>query len=150
PLSRLRRARSAAGMSPQTGCSVACHRTSSSARRARLIWTSTVEPSSRHRLPVNEGVGPPGRPAAKPLRAVIIQCPAFIRPPAVLAPVLPSRCARCGAVSRDFLCPACLDFLVAHRPMWLNPGLLSGPSLLVLTAGHEVAIIVAHLSEVEW
>src|SRR5213594_1493359 len=148
--SRLRRARSSAGMSSQTVCSVACHRTSSSARRARLIWTSTVEPSSRHRLPVNEGVGPPGRPAAKPLRAVIIQCPAFIRPPAVLAPVLPSRCARCGAVSRDFLCPACLDFLVADRPMWLNPGLLSGPSLLDLTGGNEVAIIGADLSEVEW
>src|SRR5213594_3195722 len=148
--SRLRRARSSAGMSSQTVCSVACHRTSSSARRARLIWTSTVEPSSRHRLPVNEGVGPPGRPAAKPLRAVIIQCPAFIRPPAVLAPVLPSRCARCGALSRDFLCPACLDFLVADRPMWLNPGLLSGPSLLDLTGGNEVAIIGADLSEVEW
>src|SRR3989441_8660910 len=148
--SRLRRSRSSAGMSSQTVCSVARHRTSSSARRARLIWTSTVEPSSRHRLPVNEGVGPPGRLPAKQFRVVIIQCPAFIRPPAVLAPVLPSRCARCGAVSRDFLCAACLDFLVADRPMWLNPGLLPGPSLLDLTGGNEVAIVGADLSEIEW
>jgi len=34
--------------------------------------------------------------------------------------------------------------------MWLNPGLLSGPSLLDLTGGNEVAIIGADLSEVEW
>src|SRR5712692_4708674 len=87
---------------------------------------------------------------AKQFRAIIIQCPAFIRPAAVLARVLPSRCARCGAVSRDFLCAACLDFLVADRPMWLNPGLLPGPSLLDLTGGNEVAIVGADLSEVEW
>ncbi|HYR81529.1 MAG TPA: hypothetical protein VEN80_04435, partial [Thermoplasmata archaeon] len=39
---------------------------------------------------------------------------------------------------------------MADRPMWLNPGLLSGPSLLDLTGGNEVAIIGADLSEVEW
>src|SRR2546426_243929 len=89
--SRLRCARSSAGISSQTVCSVARHMTSSSARRAR-----------------------------------------------------------CGAVSRDFLCAACLDFLVADRPMWLNPGLLPGPSLLDLTGGNEVAIVGADLSEVEW
>src|SRR5207244_5774593 len=61
-----------------------------------------------------------------------------------------SRCPRCCAVSLVFLCPACLVFLVADRPMWLNPGLLSGPSLLDLTGGNEVAIIGADLSEVEW
>src|SRR2546422_1044415 len=76
--------------------------------------------------------------------------PSFYKTAAVLAPVLPSRCARCGAVSRDFLCAACLDFLVADRPMWLNPGLLPGPSLLDLTGGNEVAIVGADLSEVEW
>src|SRR2546426_459897 len=75
--------------------------------------------------------------------------PSFYKTAAVLAPVLPSRCARCGAVSRDFLCAACLDFLVADRPMWLNPGLLPGPSLLDLTGGNEVAIVGADLSEVE-
>src|SRR3989449_813850 len=64
--------------------------------------------------------------------------------------MLPSRCARCGAVSRDFLCGPCLDFLVADRPMWLNPGLLPGPSLLDLTAANEVAIVGADLSEIEW
>src|SRR2546426_11758424 len=66
--------------------------------------------------------------------------PSFYKTAAVLAPVLPSRCARCGAVSRDFLCAACLDFLVADRPVWLNPGLLPGPSLLDLTGGNEVAV----------
>src|SRR3989454_8043897 len=76
--------------------------------------------------------------------------PSFYKTAAVLAPVLPSRCARCGAVSRDFLCAACLDFLVADRPMWLNPGLLPGPSLLDLTGGNEVAIVGADLSEGEW
>ncbi len=34
--------------------------------------------------------------------------------------------------------------------MWLNPGLLPGPSLLDLTGGNEVAIVGADLSEVEW
>src|SRR2546428_9456040 len=76
--------------------------------------------------------------------------PSFYKTAAVLAPVLPSRCARCGAVSRDFLCAACLGFLVADRPMGLNPGLLPGPSLLDLTGGNEVAIVGADLSEVEW
>src|SRR5437867_2903364 len=34
--------------------------------------------------------------------------------------------------------------------MWLNPGLLPGPSLLDLTAANEVAIVGADLSEIEW
>jgi len=34
--------------------------------------------------------------------------------------------------------------------MWLNPGLLPGPSLLDLTGGNEVAIVGADLSEIEW
>src|SRR3989442_3411566 len=76
--------------------------------------------------------------------------PSFYKTAAVLAPVLPSRCARCGAVSRDFLCAACLDFLVADRPMWLNPGLLPGPSLLDLTGGDEGAIVGGGLSEGGW
>jgi len=53
-------------------------------------------------------------------------------------------------VSRDFLCGPCLDFLVADRPLWLDPGLLPGPSLLDLTAANEVAIVGTDLSEVEW
>src|SRR2546422_406000 len=74
-----------------------------------------------------------------------------VRFPAMYGSIfLPSRCARCGAVSRDFLCGPCLDFLVADRPMWLNPGLLPGPSLLDLTSANEVAIVGADLSEIEW
>ena len=34
--------------------------------------------------------------------------------------------------------------------MWLDPGLLPGPSLLDLTAANEVAIVGADLSEIEW
>src|SRR5438132_12055116 len=75
--------------------------------------------------------------------------PSFYKTAAVLAPVLPSRCARCGAVSRDFLCASCLDFLVADRPLWLNPGLLPGPSLFDLTRANDVAIVAAHLSAIE-
>src|SRR2546428_10818695 len=76
--------------------------------------------------------------------------PSFYKTAAVLAPVLRSRCSRCGAVRRDFLCAACLDFLVPDRPRWLNPGLLPGPSLVDRPGGNEVAIVGAALSEVEW
>src|SRR5438093_7363864 len=116
------------------------------------MWTSTVRPISRHGLALNEDVGPAhfrGRRRNK-IRVIATHCPAFIWPSVVVARVLPSRCARCGAVSRDFLCGPCLDFLVADRPMWLNPGLLPGPSLLDLTAANEVAIAGADLSEVAW
>src|SRR3989454_6308559 len=116
------------------------------------MWTSTVRPISRHGLALNEDVGPAhfrGRRRDK-IRFIAIHCPAFIGPSVVVALVLPSRCARCGAVSRDFLCGPCLDFLVADRPMWLDPGLLPGPSLLDLTAANEVAIVGADLSEIEW
>src|SRR5256886_4819468 len=34
--------------------------------------------------------------------------------------------------------------------MWLDPGLLPGPSRLDLTAANEVAIVGADLSEIEW
>ncbi len=64
--------------------------------------------------------------------------------------MLPSRCVRCGATSRDFLCGACLDYLVAYRPFWLNPALLPGPSLLDLIGPREVALLAADLSTVEW
>src|SRR3989454_475633 len=45
-------------MSSHTVCKVARHMTSSSARRARRIWTSTGRPIPRHGLPLNEDVGP--------------------------------------------------------------------------------------------
>ncbi len=64
--------------------------------------------------------------------------------------VLPSRCLRCGAVSRDPLCPSCVDFLVAYRPLWLDPALLPGPSLLDLAAPREVALLAAQGTAIEW
>jgi len=64
--------------------------------------------------------------------------------------VLPSRCVRCGASSRDFLCGACTDYLVAYRPFWLNPAILPGPSLIDLVDPREVALVAADLSQVEW
>ncbi len=64
--------------------------------------------------------------------------------------MLPSRCVRCGAASRDFLCASCVDFLVADRPLWLDPGLLPGISLLDLTGSREVAVLGTDLSHVEW
>jgi len=64
--------------------------------------------------------------------------------------VLPSRCLRCGATSRDFLCPSCVDYLVAYRPLWLDPALLPGSSLLDVLGTREVAVLSLDLSQVEW
>ncbi len=64
--------------------------------------------------------------------------------------MLPSRCYRCGAVSREPLCASCVDFLVAYRPLWLDPALLPGPSLLDLLAPHEVAVLSAEGEQIEW
>ena len=64
--------------------------------------------------------------------------------------MLPSRCLRCGAVSREPLCPSCVDFLVAYRPFWLNPALLPGPSLLDLLGPREIALLSAEGREIEW
>ena len=64
--------------------------------------------------------------------------------------MLPSRCVRCGASSRDFLCGACTDYLVAYCPLWLNPALLPGPSLIDLVDPREVALVAADMARVEW
>ena len=64
--------------------------------------------------------------------------------------VLPSRCVRCGAVSRDYLCASCIDYLIAYHPLWLNPSLLPGPSLLDLVAPREAPLVSSDLSRVEW
>ena len=64
--------------------------------------------------------------------------------------MVPSRCVRCGAVSRDFLCPSCTDYLIAYHPLWLNPALLPGPSLLDLAAPREMPFVSADVTEVEW
>jgi len=64
--------------------------------------------------------------------------------------VLPSRCVRCGAASRDFLCASCADYLISDRPLWLDPALLPGPSLLDLVAPRDVAFLSADLTQIEW
>lgn len=64
--------------------------------------------------------------------------------------VLRSRCVRCGAGSREFLCPACSDYLIAYHPLWLDPGLLPGPSLLHLAAPRERPFVSSDLVTVEW
>ncbi|HEY5538387.1 MAG TPA: hypothetical protein VIL58_02450, partial [Thermoplasmata archaeon] len=64
--------------------------------------------------------------------------------------MLPSRCVRCGAGSRDFLCASCIDYLIAYHPLWLNPALLPGPSLLDLVAPREAPVVSADLTQVEW
>ena len=64
--------------------------------------------------------------------------------------MLPSRCVRCGAGSRDFLCASCIDYLIAYHPLWLNPALLPGPSLLDLVAPDEAPVVSADLRQVEW
>ena len=64
--------------------------------------------------------------------------------------MLPARCLRCGATTRSFLCPSCVDYLVAYRPLWLDPGLLPGPSLLEALGSKEVVVLSTDLSASEW
>lgn len=64
--------------------------------------------------------------------------------------MLPSRCVRCGAASRDFLCASCVDYLIAYHPLWLNPALLPGPSLLDFVAPRELPLVSADLTQIEW
>ena len=53
-------------------------------------------------------------------------------------------------MGRDPLCASCVDFLVAYRPLWLDPSLLPGPSLLELAAPSEVAVVAARGEAIEW
>ncbi len=71
-------------------------------------------------------------------------------PPPFARFVLPSRCLRCGAVSRDPLCASCIDYLVAYRPLWLDPALLPGPSFLDLLGPRDIALVRADSREIEW
>ena len=64
--------------------------------------------------------------------------------------MIPPRCVRCGAASRDPLCPPCVDYLVAYHPLWLDPSLLPGPSLLGGVAPRETGIVAHDLEKVEW
>jgi len=53
-------------------------------------------------------------------------------------------------VSRDYLCASCIDYLIAYHPLWLNPALLPGPSLLDLVAPRESPLVASDLSTIEW
>jgi hypothetical protein len=53
-------------------------------------------------------------------------------------------------VSRDFICPSCTDYLIAYHPLWLNPELLPGPSLLDLVARREFPLLSSDLAQIEW
>lgn len=64
--------------------------------------------------------------------------------------MIPPRCVRCGAPSRDPLCPPCVDYLVAYHPLWLDPALLPGPSLLDAVAPREAAIVSYDVAKLEW
>jgi len=61
-----------------------------------------------------------------------------------------SRCHRCGAASREPLCPPCLDYLVAYHPLWLDPSLLPGPSLLDALGSQDVALLSSDLENLDW
>jgi len=53
-------------------------------------------------------------------------------------------------VSRDYLCVSCIDYLISYHPLWLNPALLPGPSLLDLVAPRESPLVSADLHSIEW
>ena len=53
-------------------------------------------------------------------------------------------------MSRDYLCASCIDYLIAYHPLWLNPALLPGPSLLDLVAPRESPLVASDLSTIEW
>lgn len=53
-------------------------------------------------------------------------------------------------MSRDFLCASCVDYLIAYHPLWLNPALLPGPSLLDFVSPREVPLVSVDLTQIEW
>ena len=53
-------------------------------------------------------------------------------------------------MSRDFLCASCVDYLIAYHPLWLEPALLPGPSLIDLAAPRESPLVSADLKQIEW
>src|SRR5437773_3129122 len=65
--------------------------------------------------------------------------------------VLPSKCPRCGAPTRDALCPNCVEYLTQYHPLWLDPDLLTGPSLLdVLEPRDEAWLAIDSDADLEW
>src|SRR5439155_18821443 len=66
-------------------------------------------------------------------------------------PVLPSKCPRCGAPTRDALCSKCVEYLTQYHPLWLDPDLLPGPSLLdVLDPRDEAWLSMDPEAALEW
>src|SRR3989475_3490619 len=66
-------------------------------------------------------------------------------------PVLPSKCPRCGAPTRDALCSNCVEYLTQYHPLWLAPDLLPGPSLLdVLEPRDEAWLALDPDAGLEW
>jgi len=65
--------------------------------------------------------------------------------------VPPSRCVRCGAGTRDALCTACVRYLSGYHPLWLDPSLLPGPSILAAVAPHDEALLsIDPNADLEW
>jgi len=117
--------------------------TSSSARRARRIWTSTVRPASRHSLPLNEDVGlcnSEDRVATKFGRSSFIAQLLYDPRSLLRSCSLALRSMRRRESRIFYAGPVSISSWPIAR-CGLDPGLLPGPSLLDLTAANEVAIV---------
>ncbi len=65
--------------------------------------------------------------------------------------MLPSKCPRCGAPTRDALCAVCVQYLTEYHPLWLDPDLLPGPSLLdQMEPRDEAWLAVDPEADLEW
>ena len=65
--------------------------------------------------------------------------------------MLPSRCLRCGAESRDALCAACVEYLSGYHPLWLDANLLLGPTILRSADPRDRAwLAIDPTADVEW
>ncbi len=65
--------------------------------------------------------------------------------------MLPSRCLRCGAESRDALCATCVEYLSGYHPLWLDANLLLGPTILRSANPRDRAwLAIDPTADVEW
>ena len=65
--------------------------------------------------------------------------------------MLPSKCARCGAAARDALCTQCVEYLTEYHPLWLDPDLLPGPSVIdPLDPRDEAWLSIDPTADLEW
>ena len=63
----------------------------------------------------------------------------------------PSKCPRCGAATQDALCARCVEYLTQYHPLWLDPELLPGPSVLdPLDPADEAWLSIAPAADLEW